>query len=436
MKRQKQCIYLLALLLSARALYAQEQTATEAVNPTAAAEPILENESVAEAPKLTKQQKQEAKQLEQEKKKAEKAEKKRKKNERTDPYLGVVYLPVRNYDVKRDGVQISLRGGTGSFNIAAINEKGICVPVLSGVDDASSSYFSVLIDGVEYRLNHDAGSTPEVRELDASGQLAYTVDTLLQVAIDFAPIASVPDGKNDMVRLTVYTTNRTKKTQSVSIKALFDTILGENTDYHFYTANGVKIDSARQFFTPAEDRWIASSNGKTTAQFLLSGRAIAEPEAITVANRDELYRARWIPVIKQHNGFNGVLAYNNSALMLSWPAFTLEPEKTETLTLYIALASDGAAPQGDAFLDNATVDEKKNDENVTVTDNNGFVVRKPDVEFIVPPITDKQLDPAYIQQLIDRIDNLQSDPKLVDRTEVRQLNAELDAILEKIRQQR
>ena len=60
--------------------------------------------------------------------------------------------------------------------------------------------------------------------------------------------------------------------------------------------------------------------------------------------------------------------------------------------------------------------------------------KRTDVEFIVKNIRDYQLDPVYIQDLIDRIDALQSEKK-VDRKKVAQLNAELDAILERLRQQ-
>ena len=60
--------------------------------------------------------------------------------------------------------------------------------------------------------------------------------------------------------------------------------------------------------------------------------------------------------------------------------------------------------------------------------------KRTNVEFIVPPIRDYQLDPEYIQQLIDKIDSLQSS-KDVNKKEIMRLNAELDAILEKLRRQ-
>jgi len=48
-------------------------------------------------------------------------------------------------------------------------------------------------------------------------------------------------------------------------------------------------------------------------------------------------------------------------------------------------------------------------------------------------VTKEQLDPEYIQNLLDRIADLESDPALVDKAEVKQLNDELDAILAVIR---
>ena len=56
------------------------------------------------------------------------------------------------------------------------------------------------------------------------------------------------------------------------------------------------------------------------------------------------------------------------------------------------------------------------------------------MDFIIPPIKDYQLDPGYIQDLIDRIDALQSSEH-VDQKTISHLNAELDAILEKLRRQ-
>ncbi len=59
--------------------------------------------------------------------------------------------------------------------------------------------------------------------------------------------------------------------------------------------------------------------------------------------------------------------------------------------------------------------------------------KKADVDFIVQNVTEKQLDFEYIQNLINRIDALESTDTDVDRNELRQLNSELDAILAALR---
>ena len=54
-------------------------------------------------------------------------------------------------------------------------------------------------------------------------------------------------------------------------------------------------------------------------------------------------------------------------------------------------------------------------------------------DFNLMPIYDYQLDPEYIQALIDRINELQANPDQTNPEEIFRLNAELDAILAKLR---
>lgn len=59
--------------------------------------------------------------------------------------------------------------------------------------------------------------------------------------------------------------------------------------------------------------------------------------------------------------------------------------------------------------------------------------QKPDSMPKKVPVTEKQLDPEYIQNLLDRIAELENDPALIDEAEVARMNDELDAILEELR---
>lgn len=389
---------------------------------------------------------------------------------RTDSYLGVTYVPVKKLTLNADKVRIALMKNTYSFNIYAVDEAGNAVPVLSNYDDSSSSFIAVMTGKSEYRLNREAGVTAEVRQMEGRCQLAYRIPDSLQLALDFTPVASVKGQERDMVKITMYATNLSKKTMELSVKALLDTILGENTDYHFTTGSGAKIKTEVFYETMRDEKWIMSSNGKTSAQFIFAGKGVPDPIQLTLANKDILsVSSAWRPKVAFDRSFSSVTAYNNSALNVNWAPVKLAPEETSEITFYVALGTDRKEPKGEAFLNSLGFESfvLENEENQEEVAENVEVasagqvekldelpaadegkplkrdepvvevpVKRSGVDFIVPPITDKQLDLEYIQNLIDRINSLNSDPNLVDRSEVRRLNAELDAILDKIKQKK
>ncbi|MBQ7158716.1 MAG: hypothetical protein IJS09_04725, partial [Treponema sp.] len=375
-------------------------------------------------------EREERKKVRKEMEKARKADAARHKRERTDKYLGVVYTPESRVDLKSGKVHVVLSGNHASFNIYAVSENGRETPILATTDGFRSSFFSLLIGRREYRLNRAGIVSSQIRKREDGAQIAYRIEKNLQITLDFSTLASVAGEPDDIVKITVYTTNFMKNRQVLALRAVLDTMLGESLDYHFVTATGQKIDSERQFVLFDDERYFVSTNTKTSAQFLTNGKTVDVPQTVSFANKDVLADSMWTPVIRDTRGFNTALSYNNSAMCINWPYYSVEPGETAALTFYICIGTDGEEPKGQQFVD-SLVDETRVIE--TFAGSAELSVRKPDVDFVVAPITENQLDPEYIQKLIDRINSLNSDPKLVDRTEVRQLNAELDAILERLR---
>ncbi len=139
-------------------------------------------------------------------------------------------------------------------------------------------------------------------------------------------------------------------------------------------------------------------------------------------------------MLRKGRGFTNNRSYDNSAIMVKWPSFNaIVDAKTEN-TFYIAVASNGEAPRGLYYVDNIKLAESVAPVQPEETEQKGNRDKRTDVDFIIPPIKDYQLDPGYIQDLIDRIDALQSTDQ-VDQKTISRLNAELDAILEKLRRQ-
>ena len=68
------------------------------------------------------------------------------------------------------------------------------------------------------------------------------------------------------------------------------------------------------------------------------------------------------------------------------------------------------------------------------TDNEEKPEETPEVKFDLNSITAEKLNPSYVQGLLERINSLESGAENLDRAEILRLHAELDAIMEKLRQ--
>ncbi|MDE7227167.1 MAG: hypothetical protein K2N31_02455 [Treponemataceae bacterium] len=345
-------------------------------------------------------------------------------NERTDEYLGIAYTPERNLTLESEKVRVVLRGKAGTFNIYAIDEKGKGIPIFAPTDDAMATFFSVLVGKREYRLNRAASVDRQVRRTAGGGQIAYTLKRQFQTVLDFTLLSSETGGEADIVRITVYTTNLAKNRQTLAVRAVLDTVLGESQPYHFVTASHDRIYGEKQFTLFSRDRFFYSGDDRTTAQILVEGKTMQPPQVVSFAGRDTLTDGPWFPVIHEEKGFGNIRAYSNSAIGINWQYFSVEPGETSHVTFYIAVGTDGEPPKGSQFVDSLV------DESLGAPQDGADGETDPDV----PEVSESKLDPAYIQNLIDRINALNSDPQYVDRGAVRQLNAELDAILARLGQ--
>lgn len=397
--------------------------------------------------------------------------------QKKDAYTGWVYIPERKFSITKDDIKIEMNGSTGSFTLYAIPEVGSPVPLLSNYDSSTSTFFSVKIGRKEYRLNRENGVKSEARRTPYGAQMAYTVASEAQVVVDFSFLPSIATSSRvDMLRVTVYTINLGKHTQAFSVKGVFDTVLGENTTAHFSTAAKSRINSEYQFQTMEDDLWVRSCNDLTAIQFLLNGKGISKPTHVTLANKDSLALPAWIPQVQDSKSFSSVISYNNSALGLNWKTSYLDPYRTDVITFYISVGIEGNEPAGKNFLDAlaegrtalsakippafqtttvppspAQVTEEDLEtayhENMPVVPGEGAfntpqpssekpALEEPAAENPAAPeesapvaVTPAQLDPEYIQRLLDHIAELESDGNVVNQAEIKFLNDELDAII-------
>ena len=403
--------------------------------------------------------------------KRQKALKEKKRQEREsaselyDGVLDVKYHLESYWVLESRYLKVELFGKTGTFNIHRKGVNGNLHTLFAIPDLSSSTGFLFKYGGEVFRLNHSNRVQRELRRLEHGAQLVYTIDNSVRFIIDFSLLSSIKNAPEDVVQIRLFTVSMSQMDYNVDYKGIFDTMLGEVSSVHFKTASELKIRN-ENILTGEQlkkERAVLVSDGKASFQFVLDGECVSPVKDVIFANTSELYRQNWDVLLRKGRGFSNIRGYDDSALMVEWAGFTIPAQGLHERVFYIASAGYEESPRGlevaagrffypwdESQLAEDDKSQNENNQGLTVGDVPSLASKtkddaldkksmeskdkRTDVEFIVKNIRDYQLDPVYIQDLIDRIDALQSEKK-VDRKKVAQLNAELDAILERLRQQ-
>lgn len=347
-------------------------------------------------------------------------------------------------------IKVLVKGTVGSFQLYSLDRDGTAFPVLAGHDEFTSSFFSLRVGKKEYRLTDNIGIVIGARKDDTGAQLVYVVPDVARVHIKFECLKSCASQNQDVLKITSSVKNISKRAADFALKNVLDTILGEQSISHFSTAENVVVNTEMQFRRFDKAKWIISENKKTAMQILLYGADITPMEVVSLSNKDLLLLQNWIPSIIQSRTFDSVLSYNNSAVAINWEPEHLEQGQETSFTYYIAFASNGTKPAGETFIKNfgemqlnstdeqdAQADVPKETEDSESKNASGAAeISQPDktnVEFNPAMIPPEKINYEYVRKLLERIDALENDAEKVNREEILNLNAELDAIMEILR---
>ena len=366
-------------------------------------------------------------------------------------------------------IKLYLNGKLGTYNISVLDDKAVAYNVLETYDECTSSFFSLLIGTKEYKLSDKTGISVAARSTENGGQLLYSVQKLANVIVDFTCIKSEPQKAEDIVQVTVSVQNITKRLEAYGIKAVLDTVLGERFSAHFYDKEKL-INYELQVKNFDDLKSISSRNSKAAMEVLFACADASLPEVFSLANKDVFTLPGWIPSCGDGKPFDSVFSYNNSAVGLNWSPVKVNPEESFSVKFYIALSTDGRPSPGEEFvklyekkqeeLKEAERLEKESKADDDVQSKNGAEnnnvyknivssesesvkkVPKPSAqpekktqnsslpeEKSLKPVSKSQLDPVYIQKLIDKIEKLDPNSTL-ERSEFLLLNDELDSIIE------
>lgn len=377
-------------------------------------------------------------------------------------------------------VRFLAKGNVGTFQIYAINRDEKAVPLLAGYDEFTSSYFSMMTGKKVYKLTNTTGIVIGTLEKDDGIEMVYVVPDLARLIVKMQCMNIESLYGEEVIKVTCTLRNKGKKTEIFALKQLLDTYLGEQIQPHFKTAENEYLNSEVQFRRFDKVKYVCSKNKQAALQIMLDGADISRPESVILGNKDYLSMSNWMPTVMKDRSFDSVISYNNSAVLINWENVRLAPQEEVSYTYYMAVSTDSHEPKGMEFveaLNKAMNPEKEIEKEEIVTEKPvvektvkqppkedemddllrllkepepvktpGFtktpapeVQKQPEEEKakkIRPEdITNEQLNPDYIQKLLDRINELEKNDKSINRKELVLLNAELDAILLKLGQQ-
>ena len=366
----------------------------------------------------------------------------------------------KNITVSNGKLLLDISAKDGSTGIFAINKKGKKEGLFSNTDGYANSYFVLKAGKRQILLRGSRSGKAEcsVQETENGAQVFYDIEDTAQVAIDYTFMP-----KEASMYVTVFITNTGKSGRNYALKAIYDTFLGELSSTAF-TFNGEPIQSRRKITEFSNGDWIISANRRTSVAFVLPHlEQYTGLESLSVGTPEDFSSSKWQSDIAEDRLFASVHSFNDSALAFNWNEVFLAPNETAVQSFVISAGTQGAEPDYIATAEKirreseqgAGAENGQNAKSAMSAENAPEqIVEERDEQsksetpavIAIPVVTessepskpvrevsDWQLDPVYIQSLLDRISELQADGS-VDKNEIRQLSEELDAIYSKLRQ--
>ena len=384
-------------------------------------------------------------------------------------YTGWIKSTRKNLTERFGRIQIKIKSGIGSYTIAALNEKDKPVPILSTANEYITNAFYLKTSKKIYNLVTDNNVKASARQTSDGAVITYEIPSVAQVNVYFACMSSEKKKDSDMIKVTATVKNISNRNDDFSLKAIMDTVLGEAAAFHFYTWEDIPVKSEVLYRTLQNQKWFVSKNVNAAMQLFFTGADCTTPDLVALANYTTLEKNSWEPDMLSYRVFDTVLSYNNSAVCTIWKPMKLAPSESGKVVFYIALSGNGTPATGEKYIYSKEFEEKaaaevkdgksatglevitpysveKTEETgpvevkeftipeETVTADPGTPAEIPNVDFYIKNMTKEHLTPEYIQSLLDRIAALEEDSPSLNRQELLQLNAELDAILTYLRQ--
>lgn len=228
--------------------------------------------------------------------------------------------PLAALEVERGDLRLVLHEESSRFSLYLQRDGGW--QPLFVAEDPRTSALDVLEGNRVLRIG-DAGTfTQRVEETETGARFVWTSPTL-EVVQEFALTRGVRSETYDAVEMRVSITNRGEEPSRVGGRLLLDTYLGEPSNTHFVTPGSDQINRESRLEPGPVNAYVASvasPDAPWGLQVMLGGDAVTEPEAAVLANWKRLSDSSWDYDVNETRNFNRLpYSINDSALLVLYP---------------------------------------------------------------------------------------------------------------------
>jgi hypothetical protein len=291
---------------------------------------------------------------------------------------------------------------TGSFSLFELSNigKNRYEPLFEDRNYSTTSWFSVLMNGKIFKLTKKAGRPIIAEQTPAGARFVFTLTDDFQVEQEFSFVKDAVSGIPNAVRISTRIENTSGKPANFALKALVDTILGESEGIHFSTDERKRISSETRIFPPRDpDTRLISQNKNSSFVFFLQDSNVTRSETVYISNWDRLNTLTWTPESIEGRSFNTIYSVNDSAFLAVWPEKTIKANEKIEVNILLGVSAES--------MPSTAVSTAARD-----------------------PDSNKML----IQQLLDRIAEIEANPNTASDEELRKLNEALDIMLKEIKE--
>ncbi len=351
----------------------------------------------------------------------------------------------KNISVEKGIVRIQTFSENGSVAFYVLEKSGEWRPVVETNDQSESTYVSLFVDRAEYRLNRSKKVEYSYEVEDDCVSVVYNINSVAQLKAKYRI-----EGYSIYVSYSV--SNLDTKPHSFAVKAVYNTVLGETYDAHFTTPSQ-KVSAEISIVPSSTQNYIFSSDEKRTIRFAVFGEGITSPKVALLANKDVAEEANFATTFKQGRSFSSLLSYNNSSVVFFWEDENLgkksselryridfsntelEERNYEKFPPYEPPEIEEPQIPDDAQVlpptDSSIGAEEIPPENKSDEQASGYEFNT-ERNYIDP----SSVDDIYVQHLVNQINSLEIDDPALNREKIRELQEEIDEVLEILRSRR